>query len=237
MMVVRRRPDDALLDSSVSATPMIMMSDREGNELPLDHLDFSGPPMSISVGPDTSDVVSGAEMKAQPAASGSYTTEPAQQPLVHATLGTPTGEGADPIGGMARQGSYSSSEPEDESSGSGTPESEAVPPKKSSSGEDHRQDFERMTGQLEEEKMQGTKGRMEGNGARRLLKSLSIKQGIKYDAPESARDIPAFIEFHRLKVDPPLLYRLERVRWSGRRPALETLVPVATGIGKGVKRG
>jgi hypothetical protein len=37
--------------------------------------------------------------------------------------------------------------------------------------------------------------------ARRLLKSLSIKQGIKYDDPESARDIPAFIEFHNLKVD------------------------------------
>ncbi|KAH7926362.1 hypothetical protein BV22DRAFT_1009284 [Leucogyrophana mollusca] len=71
----------------------------------------------------------------------------------------------------------------------------------------------RMTGQLEEEKMQvyvrlgirllykGARGRMEGARARRLLKSLSIKQGIKYDSPESARDIPAFIQFHRLKVD------------------------------------
>lgn len=39
------------------------------------------------------------------------------------------------------------------------------------------------------------------SAARRLLKSLSIKQGIKYDAPESARDIPTFIEFHNLKVD------------------------------------
>jgi hypothetical protein len=37
--------------------------------------------------------------------------------------------------------------------------------------------------------------------ARRLLKSLSIKQGIKYDAPESALDIPTFIEFHGLKVE------------------------------------
>jgi hypothetical protein len=37
--------------------------------------------------------------------------------------------------------------------------------------------------------------------ARGLLKSLSIKQGIKYDSPESAREIPAFIEFHKLKVD------------------------------------
>ncbi|CAL1717452.1 unnamed protein product [Somion occarium] len=71
----------------------------------------------------------------------------------------------------------------------------------------------RMTGQLEEEKMQvyvrlgirllykGWKSRMEGARARRLLKSLSIKQGLKYDAPESARDIPAFIEFHRLNID------------------------------------
>jgi phosphatidylserine decarboxylase len=37
--------------------------------------------------------------------------------------------------------------------------------------------------------------------ARRLLKSLSIKQGIKYDDPESAKDIPTFIEFHQLKED------------------------------------
>ncbi|KAM6491070.1 hypothetical protein JOM56_013309 [Amanita muscaria] len=32
----------------------------------------------------------------------------------------------------------------------------------------------------------------------RLLKSLSIKQSIKYDDPESACDIPTFIEFRRL---------------------------------------
>lgn len=37
--------------------------------------------------------------------------------------------------------------------------------------------------------------------ARRLLKSLSIKQGIKYDSPESTRIIQAFIDFHNLKVD------------------------------------
>ncbi|KDR72276.1 hypothetical protein GALMADRAFT_1343907 [Galerina marginata CBS 339.88] len=71
----------------------------------------------------------------------------------------------------------------------------------------------RMTGQLEEEKMQvyvrlgirllykGASSRMEGGKARRLLKSLSIKQGIKYDDPESAKEIPAFIDFHGLKVD------------------------------------
>ena len=37
--------------------------------------------------------------------------------------------------------------------------------------------------------------------ARRLLISLSIKQGIKYDAPESAADITPFIAFHGLNVD------------------------------------
>ena len=37
--------------------------------------------------------------------------------------------------------------------------------------------------------------------ARNLLKSMSVKQGIKYDAPESAKDIPAFIEFHKLDMD------------------------------------
>ncbi|KAH7106227.1 phosphatidylserine decarboxylase-domain-containing protein [Auriculariales sp. MPI-PUGE-AT-0066] len=71
----------------------------------------------------------------------------------------------------------------------------------------------RTTGQLEEEKMQvyirlgirllykGAKSRMEGARARRLLKSLSIKQGQKYDSPESAAEIPAFIAFHKLNVD------------------------------------
>jgi len=30
---------------------------------------------------------------------------------------------------------------------------------------------------------------------------MSVKQGIKYDAPESAKDIPAFIKFHGLNMD------------------------------------
>ncbi|KAK2463760.1 hypothetical protein APHAL10511_004253 [Amanita phalloides] len=71
----------------------------------------------------------------------------------------------------------------------------------------------RTTGQLEEEKMQvyvklgirllykGAKGRMEGSRARKLLKSLTIKQGIKYDSQESVKEIPAFIQFHQLNVD------------------------------------
>ena len=70
-----------------------------------------------------------------------------------------------------------------------------------------------MTGQLEEEKMQvyvrlgirllykGAKSRMEGARARNLLKSMSIKQGVKYDDPASASEIPAFIKFHNLKVN------------------------------------
>jgi len=37
--------------------------------------------------------------------------------------------------------------------------------------------------------------------ARRLLKSLSVKQGIKYDDPESAKDIPTFIQFHNLNTE------------------------------------
>ncbi|KAG9119725.1 hypothetical protein FRC07_005106, partial [Ceratobasidium sp. 392] len=79
----------------------------------------------------------------------------------------------------------------------------------------------RITGQLEEEKMQGyvrigirllyklfkresmqgASSRMEGGRARKLLKSMSIKQGQKYDSAESAREIPAFIAFHNLNVD------------------------------------
>lgn len=37
--------------------------------------------------------------------------------------------------------------------------------------------------------------------ARKMLKSMSIKQGVKYDSPESARDIPGFIQFYKLNVD------------------------------------
>jgi len=47
----------------------------------------------------------------------------------------------------------------------------------------------------------GASSRMEGGRARKLLKSLSIKQGLKYDDPTSAADIPGFIAFHNLNVD------------------------------------
>ncbi|WVQ98224.1 phosphatidylserine decarboxylase [Kwoniella sp. CBS 9459] len=72
---------------------------------------------------------------------------------------------------------------------------------------------DRRTGQLQEEKMavyvrlgirvlyKGAKGSMHGAKARRLLKSLSVKQGLKYDSPSSAVDIPAFIAFHNLDVN------------------------------------
>ncbi|EJU05118.1 hypothetical protein DACRYDRAFT_76182 [Dacryopinax primogenitus] len=70
----------------------------------------------------------------------------------------------------------------------------------------------RITGQLEEEKMQiyvrlgirimyrVTRNQMEGLRAKRLLKSMSIKQGMKYDSPASAREILPFIAFHKLNV-------------------------------------
>lgn len=70
-----------------------------------------------------------------------------------------------------------------------------------------------MTGQLEEEKMQvyvrlgirllykGARSQMEGARARNLLKSMSVKQGIKYNDPASAAEIPAFIEFHNLNIN------------------------------------
>ncbi|BEJ14342.1 hypothetical protein CspHIS471_0401090 [Cutaneotrichosporon sp. HIS471] len=72
---------------------------------------------------------------------------------------------------------------------------------------------DRMTGQLQEEKMavyvrigirvlyKGAGSQMARARAKKLLKSLSVKQGIKYDSPASAADIPGFIEFHRLNVN------------------------------------
>jgi phosphatidylserine decarboxylase len=45
---------------------------------------------------------------------------------------------------------------------------------------------------------QGASRRLEGARARRLLKSMSIKQGVKYDLPASVVDIRPFIGFHNL---------------------------------------
>lgn len=71
---------------------------------------------------------------------------------------------------------------------------------------------DRITGYIQEEKMniyvrlgirvlyKGVRSskNMESRRARNMLKSLSIKQGRKYDNPMSARAIPAFIKFHQL---------------------------------------
>ncbi|MBW0462011.1 hypothetical protein O181_001726 [Austropuccinia psidii MF-1] len=71
---------------------------------------------------------------------------------------------------------------------------------------------DRQTGKLIEEKMQayvrlgirlmykvaGSKDRMENQRMKRLLRSLTIKQGIKYNSPESIKEIGPFIAFHRL---------------------------------------
>lgn len=72
---------------------------------------------------------------------------------------------------------------------------------------------DRLTGQIQEERMsiyvrlgirlfyKGLKsGEMEKKRMRRLLYSLSVKQGRKYDAPPSARDIKSFIAFHKLNM-------------------------------------
>ncbi|TXT04887.1 hypothetical protein VHUM_03970 [Vanrija humicola] len=72
---------------------------------------------------------------------------------------------------------------------------------------------DRLTGQFQEEKMavyvrlgirvlyKGARGKMAGARAKRLLKNMSIKQGIKYDSPLSVADIKPFIAFHRLNVE------------------------------------
>ncbi|KAH8914986.1 hypothetical protein BT69DRAFT_948032 [Atractiella rhizophila] len=73
---------------------------------------------------------------------------------------------------------------------------------------------DRRTGQLLEEKMQvyvrlGIRllykglgsNRMEGARIRNMLESMSFKQGIKYDDPESAKGIEAFIAFHNLDMN------------------------------------
>ncbi|KAL1924727.1 uncharacterized protein VTP21DRAFT_4381 [Calcarisporiella thermophila] len=69
---------------------------------------------------------------------------------------------------------------------------------------------DRATGHLVEEKMaiyvrfgmrllyKGMKTGVESRTARKLLKSLSIKQGVKYNDPKSAAEIPHFIRFHNL---------------------------------------
>ncbi|KAI8966678.1 phosphatidylserine decarboxylase-domain-containing protein [Daldinia sp. FL1419] len=77
---------------------------------------------------------------------------------------------------------------------------------------------DRLTGQINEEKMsvyvrlgirllyKGLKSKdMENKRIRKLLKSLSIKQGKKYDDPASKSQIPGFIQFHQLDMSEVLL--------------------------------
>ncbi|EPX71466.1 phosphatidylserine decarboxylase Psd3 [Schizosaccharomyces octosporus yFS286] len=72
----------------------------------------------------------------------------------------------------------------------------------------------RKTGQIVEEKMnayvrvgirllyRGIRNRrMEGTRVRKLLRSLTIRQGIKYDSPLSTKDIVPFIKFFDLNTD------------------------------------
>ncbi|KAI9742187.1 MAG: hypothetical protein M1818_004087 [Claussenomyces sp. TS43310] len=77
---------------------------------------------------------------------------------------------------------------------------------------------DRLTGQINEERMsiyvrlgirllyKGLKSRdMEKKRIRKLLKGLSIKQGIKYDDPASKSEIQKFINFHQLDMSEVLL--------------------------------
>nr|POE49218.1 phosphatidylserine decarboxylase proenzyme 3 [Quercus suber] len=77
---------------------------------------------------------------------------------------------------------------------------------------------DRLTGMINEERMsvyvrlgirllyKGLKSReMEKKKARKLLRSLSFKQGRKYDDPASAAQIPGFVNFHQLDMGEVLL--------------------------------
>jgi phosphatidylserine decarboxylase len=50
--------------------------------------------------------------------------------------------------------------------------------------------------------------------ARALLKSMSVKQGLKFDSPKSVKDILPFIQYHRLPTDELLLPVESYSRWS-----------------------
>ena len=95
--------DDGLPDSSVSATPVLSITGDRGQELQLDHLDFSGPSMV-----DSNHDNGGSK-------SNTYPTEPMQQPL-HAVAAGATPENSDSWSDDA-EGDLSSTGP----SPSGTP--------------------------------------------------------------------------------------------------------------------
>ena len=74
---------------------------------------------------------------------------------------------------------------------------------------------DRETGALMEEKMavyvrlgirlmykgMGSKGGIEGARVKKMLETLSRKQGVKFDSPSSVREIEPFIRFHNLNLD------------------------------------
>lgn len=83
---------------------------------------------------------------------------------------------------------------------------------------------DRLTGQINEERMsiyvrlgirllyKGLKSReMEKKRIRKLLKGLSVKQGVKYDDPVSRNEIPKFIAFHQLDMS-EVLYPLDHFK-------------------------
>lgn len=95
--------DDGLPDSSVSATPVLSITDDRGQELQLDHLDFSGPSTADSNHDDAG------------SKSNKYFAKPMQQPL-HAVSAGATPENSDSWSDDA-EGDLSSTGP----SPSGTP--------------------------------------------------------------------------------------------------------------------
>ncbi|KAF9029454.1 hypothetical protein BDZ89DRAFT_1101522 [Hymenopellis radicata] len=261
-------------DTSISATPVMMVSDSRGEEIKLDQLNFSGPPMSVIPGEKVE--TEGIQVPLRP--DGTRLPSSETSPAVPGTSPGVPGRRSKIKGRFRRKGKKSKSSESSSSSGSSLgPSLERVinvkncplchRPRLNSKAEmdiithlavcassdwskvgsiavsnyvtgaqaqrkwytrimgrigggDYRLGAnsaniivqDRISGGLEEEKMavyvrlgirllyKGT-SRMEGGAARKLLKSLSIKQGVKYDAPESAAGIPAFIEFHGLKVD------------------------------------
>jgi len=78
---------------------------------------------------------------------------------------------------------------------------------------------DRLTGQINEERMSvyvrlgirllykgyKSKDNMETKRTRKLLRSMSFKQGRKYDDPASAAQIPGFVNFHQLDMSEVLL--------------------------------
>lgn len=98
--------DDGLPDSSVSATPVMSITGDKGQELQLDHLDFSGPSTAGSNHDDAG------------SKPNKYLTEPMQQPL-HAVAAGATPENSDSWSDDA-EGDLSSTGPSPSSSSPGT---------------------------------------------------------------------------------------------------------------------